>query len=169
MCGLVPHWRRSPSDVSPHAHCALRQADPRGRLAVACIRSLGAVDNTLGMRRRPVKAACESRRGCRNQGTGKNCAQASDGAGGPTCNSQQVGLCCDASETSENCLTLFGDPPLQALTASDGSSAPRCADQSGAGPDHLSPFCCQEMDLPDCLVFSDYTQCPVGQQTCIMQ
>lgn len=57
MCGLVPHWRRSPSDVSPHAHCALRQADPRGRLAVACIRSLGAVDNTLGMRRRPVNLA----------------------------------------------------------------------------------------------------------------
>ncbi|DBA93537.1 TPA: hypothetical protein ACH3X3_013626 [Trebouxia sp. C0006] len=25
-----------------------------------------------------------------NQGTGKNCAQASDGAGGPTCNSQQT-------------------------------------------------------------------------------
>lgn len=43
--------------MSPHAHCALRQADPRGRLAVACIRSLGAVDNTLGMRRRPVNLA----------------------------------------------------------------------------------------------------------------
>jgi len=43
--------------VSPHAHCALRQADLRGRSAVACMRSLGAVKNTFGMRRRPVNLA----------------------------------------------------------------------------------------------------------------
>ncbi len=160
MYGLVPHWRRSHSDVSPHAHCTLCQAGPRGRSGYACICSLGAVENCEHTRH--AKVACESRRGYRNQGTGKNCAQASDGAGGPTCNSQLVGLCCDVAETSDNCLTLFGDPPLQALTASDGSSAVRCADQSGAGPDHLSPFCCQEMDLPSCSAFHDYTQCPVG-------
>jgi len=166
----VPHWRRSHSDVSPHAHCTLCQAGPRGGSALrasAVLEQFAGHGEFACEHTGHAKAACESRRGCRNQGTGKNCAQASDGAGGPTCNRQQVGLCCDAAETSNNCLTLFGDPPLQALTASDGSGAARCADQSGAGPNHLSPFCCQEMDLPSCSAFSDYTQCPVGHQTCI--
>jgi len=127
--------------------------------------SMLAIENSLAstpdMQWRHVSLA----RGCRNQGTGKNCAKASDGAGGPTCIDRQVGLCCDAAETSSNCLTLFGDFPLEALTAADGSITARCADQGGSGPDNLTPFCCQEMGLPGSSAFSNYTQCPVGQQT----
>lgn len=115
-----------------------------------------------------AKAERESRRGCRNQGTGKNCATASDGVGGPLCHSPQVGLCCDAARNFESCLTLFGDPPLPSFTASERSSVARCANQTGSGPDFLSPFCCQEMDLPSCIAISDYNQCPVGLQTRIM-
>ena len=98
---------------------------------------------------------------CRNQGTGKGCAKASDGTGGPKCEGSQVGLCCDPTRTSDNCLTLTGDGKFLGAGVSSGK-VPQCSDFSGNGGATLQAYCCDEMDLPDCLSYSDYTQCPVS-------
>lgn len=81
-----------------------------------------------------------------NQGTGKNCITASDGPGGPKCQGSKIGLCCDASFQSDNCLTLLGAP------AEDGALS-SCASYT------LSPFCCDEMDVPDCDYGSSAADC----------
>ncbi|KAL0030686.1 hypothetical protein WJX77_002136 [Trebouxia sp. C0004] len=92
-----------------------------------------------------------------NIGTGKNCAAVSDGAGGPKCQGSQIGLCCTASESSNNCLTLLGDgsdpaatfATLNQVKQENNPSAPTCAEVMYGGQS-LSPFCCDEMDLPNC-------------------
>lgn len=101
-----------------------------------------------------VVSACSR---CRNIGTGKNCAAASDAAGGPTCQGSQIGLCCSALESSQNCLTLLGDgsDPRATLGQFVGDrqtsnpTVPACS-QIQLGGQALSPFCCDEMDLPNC-------------------
>jgi len=93
-----------------------------------------------------------------NRGTGKGCTKASDGTGGPKCEGSQVGLCCDPTFTSDNCLTLMGDGNF--LGAGSTGKVPQCADFSGLAGAKLQPYCCNEMDLPDCLSYSDYRHCP---------
>jgi len=84
---------------------------------------------------------------CRNVGTGKNCANATDAPGGPKCKAHQVGICCDAAEASGNCQTAS-----TALSTSDNGTTyvPTCADLGSGHPpfDLLSPFCCDEMNVP---------------------
>lgn len=70
---------------------------------------------------------------CRSQGTGKNCVKTADATGGPKCSASQTALCCDATQTSENCLSASGSA---------------CSDFDGSNP--LTPFCCDQMDNPGC-------------------
>ena len=98
----------------------------------------------------PVDRSCACNIGClrcRNQGTGKGCIKASDGAAGPTCSAPKVGLCCDESETYGNCEPAAGQP---------------CASYGGAGPTPLTPFCCDEMDLPGCYSAANPNGCVVS-------
>ena len=102
-----------------------------------------------------LRATYKARICRRNIGTGKNCAAVSDGAGGPNCPGSQIGLCCAASESSQNCLTLLSDgsdPAATFATVDQGSqenTPPTCAEVMYDGQT-LSPFCCDEMDLPNC-------------------
>nr|QOL01285.1 putative extracellular protein TR9_086 [Trebouxia lynnae] len=80
------------------------------------------------------------------QGTGRNCVPSVNGSNGPTCKAPKLGLCCDASQTSQNCLTP--------------SKGTKCAANSGFGPGPVKAYCCDAMDLPGCEAFSDPTQCP---------
>lgn len=121
-----------------------------------------------------TKAACESRRDRRYQGTGKNCAQASDGVGGPICSRPQIGLCCDRTKSSNNCLTLFGDPPQDPFVGMDGSyntTVTTCTDQN---PNGLYAYCCEEMNLLNSPSLSrqsvsDLNQCSVGSASLKIQ
>ena len=65
------------------------------------------------------------------------------------CDVQQIGLCCDASLTSNNCLTPFTG---SFTNYTDNSTyVPSCADFDAASdgtPLPLSPFCCDEMNFP---------------------
>ena len=102
-----------------------------------------------------LRPTCKARICCRNIGTGKNCAAVSDGAGGPKCPGSQIGLCCAALEKSNNCLTLLSDgsdPAATFATLDQGNqenTPPTCAQVMYDGQT-LSPFCCDEMDLPNC-------------------
>ena len=100
---------------------------------------------------------------CRNQGTGKNCAGGPDDLpGGPRClgpDSTKLGLCCDATRTEHNCLTLLGDgsdwhDPIAAIAmlrqqSANGTTVPTCGQIRINGVTQ-SPFCCDQMDLPHC-------------------
>ena len=72
----------------------------------------------------------------------------SEGPDGPICQAPKLGLCCDASQTSQNCLV-----PLKGMP---------CDTSSGFGPGPVKGFCCDAMDLPGCEAFADPTQCPVS-------
>lgn len=93
---------------------------------------------------------------CSQVGTGKNCAKATDAPGGPECKGSQVGLCCDALSHEDNCITVFTYYPEVYPEIHNGSRAlPACGDVFADFPStdtgkfyKLSPFCCDEMNLP---------------------
>ncbi|KAL0022038.1 hypothetical protein WJX77_008455 [Trebouxia sp. C0004] len=94
-----------------------------------------------------------------NQGTGKNCIKASDGPGGPKCQSSQIGVCCDASFHNDNCLTILGATAENADSSLPAGSLPSCASFSSATAEPLSAFCCDEMDVPDCVYGTSGASC----------
>lgn len=85
---------------------------------------------------------------CRFQGTGRGCVTASEGSNGAVCQAPKLGLCCDTSQTNQNCLTAMGK---------------RCDTYTPFGPGPVKAFCCDAMDLPGCEAFGDPTQCPVSR------
>lgn len=88
---------------------------------------------------------------CRVDGSGKNCVQAVDGAGGPKCEASKVGVCCDAFLSKRNCL------------AASGSS---CASYGVIGASPLSAFCCEQLDIPACKSVSKASDCKVRYCLC---
>ena len=100
-----------------------------------------------------------------NAGTGTKCISAADGVGGPKCPGQQVGVCYTESHTQQECLTLFGPGPEPTVDAT-------CAHPGhlNVAPESLSPFCCDELDLPDCSDAALETKGDVVEpgQTCVV-
>ncbi|DBA86513.1 TPA: hypothetical protein ACH3X2_005489 [Trebouxia sp. C0005] len=88
-----------------------------------------------------------------NQGTGRNCITASDAPGGPKCTGSPIGLCCDASFHSDNCLTLLGATAANADKPPPAGSLPSCSSFNSSTAEPLSSYCCDEMDAyaSDCV------------------
>ena len=77
------------------------------------------------------------------------------------CQGLQIGLCCDANFHSDNCLTILGATSEDVDNIIPAGSLPSCASFPSATAEPLSPFCCDEMDLPDCYYGTSGASCVV--------
>lgn len=97
------------------------------------------------------KVICCSNCTCRTDGTGQNCVKTTDSPTGPVCAGPKVGVCCDAFNDRDNCLTASGSS---------------CASYGPDGDTPLTAFCCDQLDQPNCPSVNTASDCPVGSSSC---